>query len=246
MSGIELGGYRNIVVLTGAGVSAASGIRTFRGPGGLWNEVDPMETGSLTAMRGDPMGIWRLYGGLRQQLESTVPNAAHVALAEAESRLEAGQQWTLITQNVDGLHQRAGSRDVVELHGNVHRTRCSRVDCGLSAFEDSPTHSETCPVCPECGSPLRPDVVLFEEAIPVAEEVRAKRALRDCDLFLAVGTSGAVSPASEFVRAASYCGARTILLNLEPMQPRNPYFQEEHLGRAEDLLPRLLYQRAVD
>jgi NAD-dependent deacetylase len=232
--------YRRIVILTGAGVSAASGIRTFRGAGGLWEEMDPAQAGSLSALKTQPKAVWQLFGPLRRQLSSALPNAAHEALAAAEARLTPRQHWSLLTQNVDGLHQRAGSRAVVELHGTVHRTRCSREDCSLPPFEDAATHEDNVPLCPRCGSPLRPDVVLFEEPIPAAQEMQAKAALRECDLFIAVGTSGAVTPAANFVRSADYAGARTILVNLEPMEPRNRYFQEEYLGRAEELLPQLI------
>jgi NAD-dependent deacetylase len=237
---VVLSQYRNIVILTGAGISAASGVRTFRGAGGLWEEMDPAEVGSLSALKREPKAVWQLFGPLRRQLRSARPSAAHEALAAAEARLAPAQRWTLLTQNVDGLHQRAGSRAVVELHGTIHRTRCSREDCSLPPFEDAATYDDNVPPCPRCGSPLRPDLVLFEEPIPVAEEMRAKAALRECDLFIAVGTSGVVTPAANFVRSAQYAGARTILVNLEPMQPRNRYFQEEYLGRAEEVLPHIL------
>lgn len=129
---------------------------------------------------------------------------------------------------------------MIELHGSAFRTRCSSEACELPPFADESSHDEATPLCPRCGAVLRPDVVLFEEAIPGGAEWRAKRALRDCDFFLAAGTSGTVSPASGLVRAAEYARARTVLVNLEPMRPRHPAYDEEHLGRAEDLLPVLL------
>jgi NAD-dependent deacetylase len=197
------------------------------------------ELATPRALAERPDDVWRLFGPLRTQARAARPNAAHRALAGLERRLGPGVV-TLVTQNVDGLHQRAGSSNVVELHGTVFRTRCSASSCDLAPFDDEDPHAGPAPNCPRCGAVLRPDVVLFDEAIPGAAEWHAKRALRDCDLFLAAGTSGTVSPASSFVRAAEYARARTVLVNLEPMMPRHPAYDEEHLGRAEDLLPALL------
>jgi NAD-dependent deacetylase len=177
---------------------------------------------------------------MREPVRAARPNPAHIALARWESSLRAEQEFLLITQNVDGLHQQAGSRNVCEIHGNIMYTRCSNFDCTLERFLDTASHKDHVPTCSLCGQTLRPDIVLFGEELPVRPTWVAKRALRDCDLFLAIGTSGTVAPASNFARGAAYAGARTIYVNLEPMQERNPAFQEEHLGRAEDLLPRLL------
>jgi NAD-dependent deacetylase len=232
--------YRNIVVLTGAGISVASGLRPYRGPGGLWEEASVAELATPKALAERPADVWRLFGSVRVEARAARPNAAHEALAAVERRLGDGAQLTLITQNVDQLHQRAGSRDVIELHGSVFRTRCSSDACDLPPFDDEDPHAGSPPRCPRCGACLRPDVVLFDEAIPGGVEWHAKRALRDCDFYLAVGTSGTVSPASNFVRAAEFARARTVLVNLEPMKPRHPAYDEEYLGRAEDLLPVLL------
>lgn len=120
------------------------------------------------------------------------------------------------------------------------RTRCSNNACELEAYEDDSPHTEGVPTCPRCNAILRPDVVMFEEMIPAHAEWTVKKALRECDLFLAIGTSGTVSPASNFVRSAEFGRARTVLVNLEPMRPRHPAFDEEYLGRAEELLPVLL------
>ncbi len=230
--------YRKIVVLTGAGISVASGIRPFRGEGGLQEEIDLQAHSDASSLKTHPAAIWTLYGGLRRQLRLAQPNPAHIALAQFEKQLLAGQQFTLITQNVDGLHQQAGSCNVVELHGTAKRTRCSNPECSLESYPDLEPHDKSLPFCPVCRSVLRPDLVLFSEMISVEAEWRAKQALRDCDLFIAIGTSGTVSPAANFVRSADYAGARTILLNWEPMTPQNPYFKEEHLGRAEELVPK--------
>lgn len=234
---LDLTRYRQIVFLTGAGISAASGLRTYRGTDGLWKEEDADARATAEGFARDPLGAWRLFGPLRKAARDALPNPAHVALAELEQRLE-GASVTIITQNVDGLHQRAGSRGVIELHGSVHRTRCSDPACALAPFDDHDV-PDAVPPCPRCGAALRPDVVFFGEAIPAEAEWHAKRSLRDCDLFVAIGTSGTVSPAASFVRSAEYAGAHTVLVNLEPMQPRHPAFQREILGRAEEIVPSL-------
>lgn len=236
---VDLGRYRKVVVLTGAGVSVASGLQPYRGPGGLWAErPDLIDLATAQAAAADPMAPWKAFGPFRGAVASARPNAAHLALADAERHLPEGG-LTVITQNVDGLHQRAGSSRVIELHGSLSRTRCSNPECDLDPFEDH-TAPAAPPSCSRCRSPFRPDVVLFDEPLPPRAEWDAKRALRDCDLFLAVGTSGTVSPASSFVRSARYAGARTVFVNLEPLDPPNHAFEEVVLGRAEVVLPELL------
>lgn len=237
---LDIDRYARIVVLTGAGISAGSGLRTYRGPGGVWEEHDVALMGHVTALHNHPADTWRLFGGMRVPVLQARPNAAHRALALLEARLQPHQQMLLVTQNVDGLHQAAGSRNVCEIHGHLMHTRCSNAACDLPRFRDEATHQNAVPHCPRCGSVLRPDVVLFGEELPLEATWAVKRALRDCDLFLAVGTSGLVEPAASYVRSAQYAGARTLLLNLEPLARPNPAFQEQLLGRAEDLLPRLL------
>jgi len=232
--------YGNIVILTGAGVSAGSGLQTYRGPDGVWEKHNVEEYGHAQTMIERPEKTWQLFGGLRAKLRAAEPNAAHLALARLEARLRPDQKFLLVTQNVDGLHQRAGSRNVVELHGNLSLTRCSDDSCGLEPFLDEEAHDDHVPACPRCSSVLRPHIVLFGEPIPLDAAWAVKLALRDCDLFLAIGTSGVVSPAANFVRSAEYAGARTVYVNLEPMSPPNPAFKEVFLGKAEELLPELL------
>lgn len=238
---IDLHAYRSIVVLTGAGISVASGLRPYRGPDGLWNDPGTARYSEAETLLTDPQGLWQVWGRMRQRLLAAEPNAAHRALAAAEARLQPEQRFTLVTQNIDGLHLEAGSRQVVEYHGNVRRTRCMSERCLMPPFADaeSPTGPEL-PRCSSCGAMLRPDIVLFGEAIPGEAHWRVGQALQDCDLFLAVGTSGTVFPAAGFARTAHYAGARTILVNLEPMIPPDPCFEEEYLGPAEELLPTLL------
>ena len=167
-----------------------------------------------------------------------MPNAAHLALANAQTR--APGTFTIITQNIDGLHSRAGSSTLIEVHGRASVTRCSHSECSLSPFDDDSYIEGAVPSCEQCGAPLRPDVVFFNEAIPADREWAVKKALREVDLFIAVGTSGTVSPASNYVRSAAYVGARTVYANLEAMEPANPYFQVTYLGGADVLLPALL------
>lgn len=232
--------YSRVVVLTGAGISAASGLRTYRGRDGVWEEYEVEKFSHADALTERPDQTWRLFGGMRQPVLQAKPNAAHMALAQWESELLPEQEFLIVTQNLDALHQRAGSRNVVELHGNIMYTRCSNAACTLERFRDEQSHDTVAPRCPKCGSVLRPDVVLFGEEIPPLAGWTVKRALRDCDLFIAIGTSGLVTPAANYVRSAEYAGARTILLNLEPMQHRNPAFQEEYFGPAEQVLPQLV------
>lgn len=235
---LQIQDFRSVVILTGAGVSVASGLRPFRGPGGLWDateEIAPLQAADMTTR---PLAVWEFFRKMYDSVATAQPNPAHNALSLAESSHSSGS-FTLITQNIDGLHQAAGSRNVVELHGSLWRVtcrECSFVTGNAADLWSSPSP----PTCPQCGQLMRPDVVLFDEPIPVDAERAAKHALRDCDLFIAVGTSGTVSPASNFVRSAEYAGARTVLVNLEPMSPPNPAFQEQYLGPAELILPQLL------
>jgi NAD-dependent deacetylase len=232
--------YSRIVVLTGAGISAGSGLRTYRGPDGVWEEYELEKYGHANSLIEYPAQTWQLFGGMREPVLRARPNAAHHALAQWESELSLGQEFLLVTQNVDALHQQAGSKNVLELHGNIMYTRCTDSACTLEPYRDEESHAEGVPKCPNCGAALRPDVVLFGEEIPALASWTVKRALRDCDLFIAIGTSGLVTPAANYVRGAQYVGARTILVNLEPMAEKNPAFQEEYLGPAEEVLPWLL------
>lgn len=223
-----LGGYRNIVVLTGAGISQAAGLPTYRGPGGLWNDPSKIALSDVEAMRERRADACAMFWQLYQSARGVAPTAAHRALAAFEAALPPGASFLLITQNVDGLHQAAGSKSVCEFHGSLARWRCERCDAEQT-LPSEPDH---------CGAPMRPCVVLFGEEIPAAAEHAAKRALRDCDLFVAIGTSGTVSPAASFVRWAAYAGARRVLLNLEIDPASHDHFSETHAGTADELVPR--------
>ena len=230
---------RRIVVLTGAGVSVASGIPPFRGPGGLWNDPKMERLAHREALHDDPKSAWQFYNDLRKVCQNAKPNAAHLALAQFEQNLKPDQTLLLITQNVDGLHQQAGSKNVLEMHGNIHRTKCSNPECSLaSGFEDTRTYREP-PHCPRCDSILRPDLVMFGEMIPPQVNLKAVPTLHKCDLFIAIGTSGSVYPANRFVLVAKEAGAMTICINAEPPEGLNA-FHQTIIGKAEEELPKLL------
>lgn len=225
---------RSVVVLTGAGISVASGLRPYRGPGGLWTS-NP-ELASRLAAGVDAETLWAVACDWRREVNEAAPNAAHRALAAFERNVvERGAAFTLITQNVDGLHTKAGSRNVIEFHGTLKRSRCAAA-CGAEPFADE-REGGPLPTCERCGAPVRPDIVLFNEMIGALEDWNAKRALRDADLFVAIGTSGTVSPASNFVRSAAYAGAHTVLINLEASD--SVPFAEVIRGEAETLVPEL-------
>jgi NAD-dependent deacetylase len=237
MKPLDLTAYRSITILTGAGVSVASGLPTYRGPDGLWECEEIARLVDARYLPDSLPGLWRLYRDRRERALAAEPNAAHRAIAVLQERAAAeGRRVDLLTQNVDGLHQRAASPEVVELHGSAFRTRCTNAHCTLPAFADASLPDDV-PVCPECGAPLRPDVTLFGETLPSAALWAAERALRSSDLFLAVGTSGVVWPAADFVRVAKHVGARTVAINVEPMDPPHPDFDDEVIGPAERVLP---------
>lgn len=236
---IRVGNYKRIVVLTGAGISVASGLRTYRGPDGLWEEKDTVRMSQKEIIETEPEAVWNFFGYFRQKVLEANPNAAHTALADCERQLPPTTTLTILTQNIDGLHQRAGSKTVAELHGSLLRSRCSNRKCTLKSYEDRECHLDRMPVCKLCNSMIRPDVVLFGEELSLDAEHLAKKSLRDCDLFFAIGTSGTVQPACSFVEWAKYAGAHTVLVNLEPMEVRNRAFDQEILGKAEEILPLL-------
>ena len=216
-----------VVVLTGAGVSAESGLATFRGPGGLWEGHRVEDVCTPDALARDPALVHRFYDERRAALVQVGPNAAHHALARLER--EHGR-LTLVTQNVDDLHTRAGS-DPVAMHGQLRSALCAR--CGERQPWDGPLPPAT--PCPSCDSPaLRPDIVFFGE-MPMHMD-RIEAALAACDLFVSIGTSGNVYPAAGFVRLASAHGARTLELNLEPSEGSHLFDDHRH-GPATGLVP---------
>ncbi|HXF70047.1 MAG TPA: NAD-dependent deacylase [Thermoflexus sp.] len=221
-----------VVALTGAGISAESGVPTFRGPDGLWGRYRPEELATPEAFARDPVRVWEWYAWRREVIARAQPNPAHRALVEMEAALPS---FVLITQNVDGLHQRAGSRRVIELHGNLWRVRCIGED---RAWEDRRVPlPEIPPRCPMCGALLRPDVVWFGEPLPSEAWQLAVQAAQEADLFLVIGTSGIVEPAASLPRLARACGARIIEFNLEDT-PLTPLADEVWRGPVGETLPR--------
>jgi NAD-dependent deacetylase len=199
---------RHVCVLTGAGISAESGIPTFRDAlTGLWEKFNPEDLATPEAFERDPQFVWDWYEHRRELILKAEPNPGHHALVELERFVP---RLTLVTQNVDGLHQRAGSRGVLEYHGNILRDRCTVEQIIADRSEDS---RRGMPRCAACGGLLRPDVVWFGEAIPVGPMVAAAEAARDCDLFLSIGTSSLVYPAAGLAEAALYAGAKVVEIN---------------------------------
>ncbi len=208
-------GVRRLAVLSGAGMSAESGVPTFRDAAtGLWSRFDPMQLASPQGFRADPPLVWGWYAWRRRLVAGARPNAGHRALALAAAGFES---LRIVTQNVDGLHQRAGSRDVIEIHGNILRSRCLD-ECGVryEVPEDLPAGEP--PRCPACGAWLRPDVVWFGEPL-VAERLRAaEHATSRAEALLVVGTSGLVHPAAGLPRQARLAGVRVIIVNPQPTE----------------------------
>lgn len=235
----------HVFVLTGAGVSAESGIPTFRGLGGMWNEHAVEAVASLQGFIKDPGLVWRFYSERRAAAETVKPNPGHVALAALEAKL--GDRFFLATQNIDGLHQAAGSKRMVELHGSLWKTRCSR--CDRPSFDDRDLYEPTrLPGCGKCQAKgefalLRPDIVWFGERLPSAgiEAVEAffEKARGHHFVFLAVGTSGAVFPAAQLVNRARERGAETWLVNAE-VADNSRDFDHVVTGRSGEVLPKLL------
>ena len=201
----------NVAVLTGAGVSAESGVPTFRDAlTGLWENFKAEDLATPEAFLRNPPMVWEWYMQRRKTLATVEPNPGHVALAEIERRV---QRFTLATQNVDGLHAKAGSRNIIELHGNILHTKC--FDAGHHVT-DWPGDTRVPPHCPFCDSLLRPDVVWFGEMLPLGAIEDATEAARACDLFLCVGTSALVYPAAELPEVAKQAGAIVVEVNPSP------------------------------
>ncbi|HAV22470.1 MAG: NAD-dependent protein deacylase [Ignavibacteria bacterium GWA2_55_11] len=203
----------SVCVLTGAGVSAESGVPTFRGQEGLWKKFSPEELANIHAFVRNPGLVWEWYAYRRKLLEEVRPNAAHVALAELERIIG---DFLLVTQNVDGLHREAGSKKVVELHGNIRRTLC--LECRKEPAREIELDGETVPTCEFCGGLLRPGVVWFGEQLPMDEFAAAQQAASRCQLFLSVGTSAVVQPAASLPLVARDHGAYVLEINPEPTE----------------------------
>jgi NAD-dependent deacetylase len=223
-------------VLTGAGMSAESGVPTFRdAQTGLWSEFDPMQLASPEGFRANPALVWRWYAWRRELVEQAQPNAGHVALAQAAKRFSP---LCVVTQNVDGLHQRAGSAGVIEIHGSLVRTRCAD-DCGHVVARPVDLPSGQPPRCPNCGGWLRPDVVWFGEMLDPSRLQAAEAASTACDVMLVVGTSGLVCPAAGLPALARRSGGMVIIVNPQPTE-LDSVAQVIIAGTAAAILPQLL------
>lgn len=226
-----------IVAFTGAGISAESGVPTYRATGGLWKQFNPGQIASPQGFAEDPQRSWRWHNERRAALEGIHPNPGHQALANLEHRVaERGGRMTVATQNIDGLHHRAGSRRVLELHGSILRARCTACDAteGLG-FRDV----GEAPMCPECGAMLRPDIVWFGEMLPEDVWETARDEAAACDLMITAGTSAVVYPAAGLVELAARAGAPVLEVNLEPT-PMTRVAEVTLRGKAGELLPRVV------
>jgi NAD-dependent deacetylase len=233
---IEIRKSDRLFVLTGAGISAESGIPTFRGQDGLWEGHRLEDVATPQAFKNDPELVWRFYSMRRSVAAGCKPNAGHIALAKLEEKL--GERIFICTQNVDGLHKAAGSTRVFHMHGQLFQSRCSNRACPTKPFKDGRVYElrSHIPNCIECGALLRPHICWFNESPFHMKEVIP--ALEDCSIFLSIGTSGVVQPAASFALIARQNGAKTIYVGLET--PANGFaFDEMFLGPAGERLPKL-------
>ena len=229
----RIAGAQSLTVLTGAGISADSGVPTFRGADGLWRNYRAEDLATPEAFERDPRLVWEWYNWRREVLATKKPNEAHSALARMEERTE---HFHLITQNVDGLHRLAGSQNISELHGDIWKVRCT--SCRL-VVENRDVPLALLPHCSGCGGLLRPHIVWFGEALDAQVLARSFRAAESCDVMVIVGTSGVVYPAAMLMPSAVANGAFVIEINLDP----TPYSSGADItlqGRAKEIVPLLL------
>ena len=227
----HLSSAQRVTVLTGAGISADSGVPTFRGPDGLWRNFRAEDLAAPEAFARDPVLVWEWYNWRRELVATKKPNPAHAALAEMEHRYP---QFRLLTQNVDGLHPLAGSRNLIELHGNIWKVRCT--SCG-AVTEDRRVPIPIPPACLSCGKMLRPHIVWFGEALNPQDMDLAIEALENCEVMLVIGTSGIVQPAASFASTARAAGAFVVEINPDASSAA------AHIalrGRAAEIVPQLV------
>jgi NAD-dependent deacetylase len=231
---VSVGEVRSVAVLTGAGISAESGVPTFRGEGGLWRSYRAEDLATPHAFHRDPKLVWEWYDWRRGLIAACLPNAAHLALAEMESFFD---DFVLITQNVDGLHRLAGSKSIVELHGNIWGMRCTR-RCYPNWETRTTPLPELPPHCPTCGALARPDVVWFGESLPNEALEEAFAAAQSCQVMIVIGTSAVVQPAASLPLLALQGGAHVIEINPQPT-PLSDVAQETIRQPATVALPEL-------
>lgn len=229
----RLGPLRRVCCLTGAGVSAESGVPTFRGAGGFWQGQRAEDLATPQAFERDPQHVWRFYNYRRNLLRDCKPNPAHHAISECDSLFD---EFTVITQNVDGLHRLAGSRHIVELHGSIWTVRC--LGCGQE-FDKFAVELPELPTCEDCGAMLRPAVVWFGETLPAAALASAERAIESCEAMLVIGTSSVVQPAASMAGWAKAGGALVVEINLESTALSSEA-DDCLCGRAGEIMPALL------
>lgn len=236
--GQQIHSAERVLVLTGAGISRASGLPTYRGTDGLYADSDIAALHHAHGLPDSLPELWGFWGPRRATIAHAQPNAAHLAVAHFQrASTRVGRSVTLATQNIDDLHERAGSPQVAHLHGTLFATRCYDTTCSYRKDPDRTPYAEP-PHCPLCGSWLRPHVVLFGEALDADAQWVAKRAVRECDLLLAVGTSGEVSTAASLIRYAVDVGA--LLVTVDPAPEVPPAFDVHVPLPAEAVLPALL------
>ena len=226
-------GARRLVVITGAGISAESGVPTFRGSDGLWRRYRAEDLATPQAFQRDPRLAWEWYDWRRQLISGKEPNAGHMAIAAMERLFE---EFLLITQNVDGLHRRAGNRKLIEIHGNLWRVRCMGEG---KVFPNNEVPLKEIPPRCECGALLRPDVVWFGESLSEKDLADSYAALKECDFLMVVGTSAVVQPVASFPAIARNGGAFIVEINVEPT-PISGWVDESILGKSGEILPQLL------
>ena len=233
----DLAAARNVVALTGAGISIDSGIPPFRGKGGLWEKYDPEEFAYIDAFMRDPARVWNLLvKEMKETLDAARPNDGHKGLAKLE---EIGKLTTVITQNIDGLHQAAGNTDVIEFHGSFARQRC--MDCNQQYETHKVDMSEIPPRC-SCDGILRPDIVFYDEMIPQDVMWRSKQVASDCDLMLVIGASATVQPAALMPVYAKESGAKVVEINPEKTPLTFEISDYRIIGRASEVMNRILLQ----
>lgn len=229
--------YQNIVFLTGAGISAPSGIPTFRGSNGLWNNYPLEDVATIEAFRRNPNYVHKFINELKPTILETLPNAAHYAITDMQ-KLCLNANIDVITQNIDTLHEKAGNNHVHHIHGRIDNARCERCGCILDVSKLEVNTKTICPSCKTIGR-LKPHIVFFHE--PILYTSIVDKLLEKVDLFIAVGTSGNVFPAAGFTTIAKQKGAKTILFDIEPSA--NPFFDEQIIGDASETLPKFVEER---